>query len=333
MFPIFIKMLCILYQAYLAVPQGGHKFKNLSLVEYNYNNSKGISYTSGFFMLIGLALLGFGVSGGISLLLLSATGKSALEAINDPKNANLLRLIQVVSVLISMFLPAFIVASILNKKPLQLLGYRKDAEIKQVGIVLLIVLTSLFIAGSLGYLNKAIPLPANLKTKFDDAEKSYADQVEMMVNLKNIGGYFVSLLIMAFVPAVCEETLFRGGLQNFLSRATKSPWISIIVVSILFSIVHFSFYGFLPRMFLGFMLGLVFYYTNNIWLSITAHFFNNALAVTAAYFSLQHGKNLKEAMNEDVTVSYWGFVAIPVLILLFVALKKMVNQQNQTHSL
>lgn len=283
-------------------------------------------------MLIGLALLGLAVSGAISVFLLSATGKPAIEAINDPKNASMLRLIQAISVLISMFLPAVIVASMLNRNPFQLLGYRKDAELKQVGLVALIVFTSLFIAGSLGYLNKAIPLPDYLKTKFDAAEKSYTDQVEMMMDFKNIGGYIVSLLIMAFVPAVCEETLFRGGLQNFLSRAIKSPWISIVIVSILFSIVHFSFYGFLPRMFLGFVLGLVFYYTGNIWLSITAHFFNNALAVTAAYVSIQQGKNIKEAMNEDVSVSYWGFIAIPILVLLLVALKRTAHDSDHSHS-
>lgn len=283
-------------------------------------------------MLIGLALLGLVVSGAISVFLLTATGKPAIEAINDPENAGMLRLIQAISVLISMFLPAVIVASMLNRKPFQLLGYRKDAELKQVGLVALIVFTSLFIAGSLGYLNKAIPLPDYLKTKFDAAEQSYTDQVEMMMDFKNIGGYIISLLIMAFVPAVCEETLFRGGLQNFLSKAIKSPWISIIIVSILFSIVHFSFYGFLPRMFLGFVLGLIFYYTGNIWLSITAHFFNNALAVTAAYVSIQQGKNIKEAMNEDVSVSYWGFIAIPILVLLLIALKKTAHDSNHSRS-
>lgn len=283
-------------------------------------------------MLIGLAFFGLVVSGAIGIFLLSATGKPATDAINDPENAGLLRFIQLINVFLSMFLPAVIVAAFLDRKPFHLLGYRKDAELKQIGIVILIVFTSLFIAGSLGYLNKAIPLPASLKTKFDAAEKSYSDQVEMMVNLKSFGGYILSLLIMAFVPAVCEETLFRGGLQNFLSRAIKAPWISIIAVSILFSIVHFSFYGFLPRMFLGFVLGLIFYYTGNLWLSITAHFFNNALAVTAAYVAMQQGKNMQQAMNEDVPVSYWGFLAIPILILLLVALKKTVSHQKQLHS-
>jgi membrane protease YdiL (CAAX protease family) len=280
-------------------------------------------------MLVGFALLGLVISGVITVFLLSTTGKPATDAINDPKNADLLKFIQIISVLISMFLPAVIVATILNRKPFELLGYSKNADLKQVGIVVLIMFTSLFVAGSLGYVNKAIPLTQQLRTQFDTAEKSYSDQVEMMVSLKSLGGYVFSLVMMAFLPAVCEETLFRGGLQNFLTRATKSPWIAIIVVSILFSIVHFSFYGFLPRMFLGIVLGLIFYYTGNLWLSITMHFLNNALAITSAYVVAQQGKSVKEALSKDVPTFYWGFLAIPILILLFIALKKTIHHSTQ----
>jgi membrane protease YdiL (CAAX protease family) len=319
----------VLYQAYLSPAFLRHKFKNLSLVDSNYNNSKGVSYTSGFFILLGLSILGFVISGFIGAVILTTASGGNLaglkDALNDPKNADTLKWIQVISVLISMFLPALLTARMLNRKPFQLLGYQKDAEIKQVGIVVAIMFLSLFVAGSFGYLNRAVPLPADWKAKFDAAEKSYADQVEMMVNLKSFGGYVVSLILLAFIPAVCEETLFRGGLQNFLTRATRSPWLAIIVVSILFSVVHFSFYGFLPRMFLGIMLGLIFYYTGNIWLSITGHFLNNALAVTAAYVIARQGKSVKEAMNEDIQAYYWGFLAIPILLLLFSVLRKNKN--------
>jgi uncharacterized protein len=321
----------ILYQAYLSPAFLRGKFKNLLLVDTNYNNSKGVSFTAGFFLLIGLALVGLVISSVITIGALSFTGKPVIDAVNDPKNADLLKALQAISVVLSMFLPSLVVASILNRKPFQLLGYQKDTELKQIGLVVLIMFTSLFVAGSFGYLNKAIPLPEYWRAKFNAAEKSYADQVEMMINLKSFGGYVLSLVIMAFLPAVCEETLFRGGLQNFLSRATRSPLLAIIVVSILFSIVHFSFYGFLPRMFLGIVLGLIFYYTGNIWLSITAHFLNNALAVTVAYVIAQQGKTVTEAMKEDVQTYYWGFLAIPILLLLFLALRKNRNYTINTY--
>ena len=125
---------------------------------------------------------------------------------------------------------------------------------------------------------------------------------------------------MAFLPALCEEALFRGGLQNFLTRGTAMPWMSIIVVSILFSLAHFSFYGFLSRFFLGIVLGALFHYSGKLWLSILAHFINNALAITVLYISIQQGKPLEEAMKQDAT-SFWGILAVPVVIILFIIFK------------
>jgi membrane protease YdiL (CAAX protease family) len=297
----------------------------------NNNNSKGVSFTSGFFLLIGLALTGIFVASIIGLLVLKMTSGTISEAaLNDPNNAPTLRFIQVLSVLVGMFLPAVITARILQRKPFYLLGYRKTTTAKQVGIVFLIVLVSLFIAGAFGYVNKQIPLPPNWKAWSDNLEKQYAGQVEIMMSVKTFGGYLLSLVLMAFLPALCEETLFRGGLQNFLTRATKSPWLAIIIVSILFSLVHLSFYGFLPRIFLGIVLGLIFYTTGNLWLSITAHFLNNALAVTQVYIMVRQGKEIKGAIDQDLPGLYWGFIAIPLLIILLRTLKKNASHDRLT---
>jgi uncharacterized protein len=248
------------------------------------------------------------------------------EALKDPANAAAIRLMQVVNVVISMLIPSLIVAAILNRKPLHLLGFRNNFNVKQVGLVLLIVFVSISIAGALGYLNKELPLFQGSRAAFERLEKEYLEQVSVMVNFKSISGYLVSLLIMAVLPAVCEETLFRGGLQNFLTRATAKPWLSIIIVSILFSLVHFSFYGFLPRLFLGIMLGAVFHYTQNLWLPILAHFLNNALAVTAMYVAVRQGKDMRAAMNEEMPY-YWGLIAVPVFIFLIIALKRISTPQ------
>ena len=137
---------------------------------------------------------------------------------------------------------------------------------------------------------------------------------------KSSSGIEVPNVIMAFLPALCEETLFRGGLQNFLTRGTNNPWFSILVVSILFSLAHFSFYGFLSRVFLGIVLGALFHYSGKLWLCILAHFINNALAITLLYIYTQQGKPLQQAMKQDAT-SFWGILAVPVVIGLFIVFK------------
>lgn len=284
----------------------------------NNNNSKGVSYTSGFFILIGLSLVALFITSLLALLLLGN-----VSAMNDPSKAGLLRFIQVVSVVLGMFFPAVLTAYILNRKPFQLLGYREPVSVAQVGLVILIVFVSLLVAGSFGYLNRQIPVSPELQKQFEDLETAYSKQVAIMLDFKTFGGYILSVLIMALVPAMCEETLFRGGLQNFLSRATRRPWLAIIIVSILFSLAHFSFYLFLPRMFLGMVLGSIYYLTRNIWLSITAHFLNNAMAVTQVYLLTRSGKDISTAMNNDLPTYYWGLITLPLLVYLLVVLRRV----------
>jgi membrane protease YdiL (CAAX protease family) len=158
-------------------------------------------------------------------------------------------------------------------------------------------------------------------------ELEYNTQVSAIISLKNAKDYILALIIMAFLPALCEETLFRGGLQNYLTRGTNLPWLSIIIVSFLFSLAHFSFYGFLSRFFLGIVLGALFYYSGKLWLSIVAHFVNNALAITVLYVSTQQGQSLQEAIKQDAT-SYWGMLAVPLVIVLFVAFRKASVKQS-----
>jgi membrane protease YdiL (CAAX protease family) len=234
----------------------------------------------------------------------------------------MLRSIQILNVIMSMILPTLIVGWMIARRPLHEIGFRTSTQARQVVLVLGIVIVSVMVAGALGAINKNLNLFPDWKTEFEQLEKNYAEQVSVMINLKSFGGYLFSLLLMAVLPAIGEEMLFRGGLQNFLSKATRQPWLAILIVSVLFSLIHFSFFGFLPRLFLGIVLGTIFYLTNNLWLSVFAHFLNNAFAVTAMYVYVQRGKGVQEAMSDEM-VSYWALLFIPALIFLFMQLRKV----------
>ncbi len=295
-------------------------------------DSKGISYTGGFFMLIGFAVTGLIIASFISIpVWTSMTGRSIKEmesSLADPATGNAFRLIQTISAIVGFFLPAVLTAFLLNRKPMKLIGFYGKINWKQVSLVFIIMLLALFVSGFLSYVNEMIPVTESLKLKFDKMEEEYNRQVEAIIGLNNAGEYILALVIMAFLPALCEETLFRGGLQNFLTRSTKMPWLSIIIVSILFSLAHFSFYGFLSRFFLGAILGLLYHYSGKIWLNILGHFFNNAIAVTVLYIYKLQGKPLQEAINDKAS-TFWGILAMPVVIALIVMFKKITASKEQ----
>jgi uncharacterized protein len=295
------------------------------------NDSRSISYSAGFFMLIAFAIGGLMLASAISALIWQQmTGKSFTElqkGLSDPANSDVMKIIQSVTAIFGFFVPTVVAATFLNKKPVKLLGFSSGGiKLNQVVLAVLVVGAALLVSSSLSYFTNNVPIPETWKMRFDQMELEYNTQVSAIISLKNTWDYIIALIVMAFLPALCEETLFRGGLQNFLTRATHRPWLSIMAVSILFSLAHFSFYGFLSRFFLGMVLGVLFYYSGKLWLSIIAHFINNALAITVLYLATQQGKPLKDAIKQDVT-SYWGMLAIPVVIVLFVAFKRASVRQ------
>lgn len=285
------------------------------------SNSKGISYTAGFFILIGFVIAGILLAGVISIPVWTSMTGTSFEKMStemdNPAYANAFKVIQIITAVVGFFFPAVLTAFLLNRKPMKLIGFAGTPKGVQLFLVLLIVFFGLLVSTGLSYFNSHLPIPTDWKIAFDKMENDYNSGVESIISLKSFSDFLIALFILAVLPAVCEETLFRGGLQNFLTRSTKMPWLSVIIVSILFSLAHWSYYGFLSRLFLGIMLGLLYQYSGKIWLNIFGHFLNNSIAITVLYVSTLNGKSMKDAMNEN-SDNFWGILALPIVIALFV---------------
>jgi membrane protease YdiL (CAAX protease family) len=114
----------------------------------------------------------------------------------------------------------------------------------------------------------------------------------------------INLLVVAVIPAIFEEMCFRGALQRIMIQMFGNPWTGIVVTSILFSAFHMQFQGFFPRMFLGILLGAVYWYSGSLWANILAHcFFNGIQVVAATYYP--------SVVNDNPSV--------PVLVILISA--------------
>lgn len=296
----------------------------------NDNDSKGISYGAGFFMLISFLIAGLMLSTLLSFQIWTAMTGKGIEAYDNPaiEDSTALKLIQAVLAIVAFLIPTIITAIILSRRPIKLLGFgTKGIKLSQVGLAILIMATALIFSDALSHITKMLPIPTDWKVSFEKLEDDYAGKVSVITSLNSIGDYLLALVVMAFLPAFCEEVLFRGGLQNYLTRSTKKPWLSIIIVSILFSLAHVSWFGFLSRATLGIALGAIFYYSGRLWLSILAHFLNNAFALTMVYVYTRQGKSIEDALKEE-TGSLWGLIALPVLILLISAFQKQSRKSN-----
>ena len=132
-----------------------------------------------------------------------------------------------------------------------------------------------------------------------------------------------NLLVMAIVPALGEELFFRGFLQNTFFNFFKSSHLAIVITSILFSLIHFDLEGFIPRLFLGTILGYMFLWTQSLWVPIIAHFVNNALAIIISYpyFKsyeiVQNFNHYSESSLPNTSLGAIIFSLVSVSVLLY----------------
>jgi hypothetical protein len=116
-----------------------------------------------------------------------------------------------------------------------------------------------------------------------EREDTATELTRFLTNFGSTGELILALVIIAVLPAIGEEVVFRGLIQNELYRGTKNIHISIWFAAFLFSAIHFQFFGFVPRLLLGALFGYLYYWSGNLWLAILAHFVNNAVSVMALY--------------------------------------------------
>ena len=252
---------------------------------------------------------------------------ATLDKILKPENAGILRWMQFITTLFLFFIPPVLYALLCHKKPFVHLVFHKGVNIQQILLIIFIMAAALPVVSLLQEITEMFPWKQSTLLKFKAAEDAYNKEVAVMARMNDFTDYVISVLIIAFLPAVFEETLFRGGVQNLFSRWFKSPILAIVVTSIIFSAIHGSYLGFLSRFALSFILGWMFYRTGNLWLSIIAHFCNNAFAVTMLYLS--RGKDQKvDPSNLDERFPIWiGLLGLVVLFALFLLFEK-INRKD-----
>lgn len=301
----------------------------LATKRFNYWSQLGIlTAFTGIGLVIGGIASFIPLLGKINLADLSgASSAQLMDKLLKPENAPVLRWMQFITTFFLFFLPPVMYALVCHKKPFVHLGFKSRINPNSVAVVILIMLAALPMVGALQDLTEMLPWSKASLLKFKIAEDAYNKQVAVMARMDNFWDYVVSVIVIAFLPAVFEEVLFRGGIQNLLSRWFKMPVLAIVVTAIIFSAVHGSYLGFLSRLALGAVLGWMYYRTGNIWLNIFGHFFNNAFAVTALYLTTKPGEKLDPSKMDEHFPMWIGLLSLVAVYALFILFEKVSTKE------
>lgn len=219
----------------------------------------------------------------------------------DVTSLNVERAVQFISSVITFIVGGVSVAYLIFENPKEELMMSSWGGGKNYLYGIIALLALLPIVGVLNEWNQGISFPdalAPLEQWMREAEDAAAELQERFLSGTSYLDLIINIVIMAITPAICEELLFRGVLQNQLEKWFKNAHIAVWVAAIIFSAIHFQFYGFLPRMVLGAALGYLLVYGKSLWLPIVAHCVNNSLAVITAW-----GANKLEIVKEVEAVA------------------------------
>ena len=214
-----------------------------------------------------------------------------LSLINDYQDVKTIRLLQYFQILQSFGLfifPTLLAGYFFERSSMRYLHLDKSSRWLIYLITFALMFAALPLINWMVSVNEMMKLPDFLKGMEDwmkSAEDEAAKLTEVFMKMPVFGAFLFNLLMIALLPAIGEEFLFRGLLQRLMQEWLKNIHVAIFISAFFFSAMHMQFYGFLPRMFLGVLFGYLFYWSGSLWVPVCAHFINNGAAVSVAYFS------------------------------------------------
>ncbi len=252
----------------------------------------------------------------------------------DSQNIPLLKFIQIITSAGTFVLPSIILAYLFSGQAGEYLKTNK----KPIGVNVIIIVFSIFIAipliNYIAWLNSMLILPdsmSGLENKIRELENQAGDMMESFMNTTTIGGYLVNLLMIAILPAIGEEFLFRGIFQRLFSEWTKNIHLGIFLAAILFSFTHLQFYGFVPRLLLGIYFGYLLIWSRTIWIPVIAHFVNNAAAIT--FYQFERGGTNSNSVDRFGTSPDDLFYLLLSLFLFIVLTVTFYYLERNTRSI
>ena len=254
-----------------------------------------------------------------------------------------LKMAQLVQSLLVFVVPALLAVWCWSRRPAEWLRLRAVGNGWVYAIVVVLMIVAQPGINMLATWNEGIRLPAfmsEIEQYFQDMEASARELTEMLAAAPTIGTMLLNLVVLAAVPAIGEELSFRGVLLGLIDgdttlgariSPTRRTHIAVWVVGIIFSLIHFQFYGFIPRMLLGVVLGYLLVWTGSLWVPMVAHFTNNALVVLL-YFAEEHFAINSESLESFGTgaTAWAGWLSILLSLLLLLWLVRNAVQKRSS---
>jgi membrane protease YdiL (CAAX protease family) len=268
----------------------------------------------------------------ISIVIFSSVWNIPVSDFADPKkwtetNANtvlIIRFNQTIQFLGLFLIPCLLFAYFSDPRPENYLGLRRPTKNTYWILGIAALLISLPFVNYTGVLNRQIVFGESTQKWMQSMEEENARLVGYMLKKHTPGQLLINLVVISLFAAIGEELFFRGVLQRIFIKMFRHAWAGILLTAIIFSAIHFQFYGFVPRLILGALLGAIYWYSGSLWASIAAHFVYDSIIIVVAY--------IKPSLVEDPSANLIGSLSFTLMALVSGILTFAILWQMKKHS-
>jgi len=265
-----------------------------------------IGLIGGFFL--------YQIVGGLLTLLIFG-----LDIENAPVNG--IRLMTMAGQILFILLPALVFSRLFYTDVTKFLRIKipnwKEVLLFTIGIAILTVLLQnyLYIQNYfIDQLANSIPILKSFKDLLDTlnayVEKTYGS----LLKANSVYEGILIVFVVAVVPALSEEAMFRGLVQRSFEMKMK-PFYAALITAIFFGANHFNPYGLIPLIILGLYFGFAAYMSGSIIIPIILHFLNNFTAVML-YFIFGDDELISSTVQKPVELGS-SFMLLLFMAVLF----------------
>ncbi|MDR9442634.1 MAG: CPBP family intramembrane glutamic endopeptidase [Schleiferiaceae bacterium] len=239
---------------------------------------------------------------------------SLINAFDQAQSATVFKTVQGFATLGTFLFPALVGAYFFSTQPAPFLGTDRFSAWPWLVIPLLLVLG--YSAGSMSdllyRLSEQLPWPTWLSDVQDylvSNQEAMLARYSQLLDMPSFYSFIEVMLVMALLPALCEEALFRGLIQPLLARRVATP-LAVVFTAFLFALLHQQFLAFLSIFALGIILGYLRHWSGSLWVPSLVHFINNGIIVASVYFTDAQYKDVAEGQAPALSVSLAWILAL-----------------------
>ena len=215
------------------------------------------------------------IGGGLSLLLFGST-----VTVDNVSAARWSTLIGQIAFLL---IPTLLLARRQHGRWSAVLPFRRSTGVEYLLTIITVFSLLQFLNGYM-FFQDHIPMPSAIKPILDDLRRMMEEMYRVLTTAHSPLELAGVIVVVAIVPAICEETLFRGLVQTNLRRLA-GPAAGLVYTGLIFGVYHLNPFFVVPLILVGIYFSFLRERSANILIPMVAHCTNNCVSVLTEYFA------------------------------------------------